>query len=97
MAQAVARGADLGIITTDNPRTEDPGRILDDLEAGFEGVAHLRVPDRREAIHRALEIARPGDTVLLMGKGHETYQIYGTRKEPFDEPAIVRAALAGAS
>jgi UDP-N-acetylmuramoyl-L-alanyl-D-glutamate--2,6-diaminopimelate ligase len=95
MAQAVARGADLGIITTDNPRTEDPARILDDLEQGFDGVAHLRVPDRREAIHRALDIARHGDTVLLAGKGHETYQIYGTVKEPFDEPAIVREALEG--
>ncbi|MEB3323459.1 MAG: UDP-N-acetylmuramoyl-L-alanyl-D-glutamate--2,6-diaminopimelate ligase, partial [Synechococcaceae cyanobacterium] len=94
MAAAVAQGADLGIITTDNPRTEDPERILDDVDAGFGGVAHLRVPDREEAIRRALRVARPGDTVLLMGKGHETYQIYGTRKEPFDEPAIVRAALA---
>jgi UDP-N-acetylmuramoyl-L-alanyl-D-glutamate--2,6-diaminopimelate ligase len=94
MGQVAAREADLAIVTSDNPRTEDPERILDDIEAGFEGVAHVRIADRREAIARALRMARPGDTVLLAGKGHETYQVIGTERLPFDEAVIVRDALA---
>ena len=56
-------------------------------------TAHVRLTDRREAIHRALTLARPGDCVLLAGKGHETYQVIGTKKLPFDERAIVLEAL----
>jgi UDP-N-acetylmuramoyl-L-alanyl-D-glutamate--2,6-diaminopimelate ligase len=96
MGRVAARHADLAIVTSDNPRTEDPERILDDIEPGFEGVAHLRVTDRREAIRRALALARPGDTLLLAGKGHETYQVLGTKKVPFDEAAIVRELMGGA-
>jgi UDP-N-acetylmuramoyl-L-alanyl-D-glutamate--2,6-diaminopimelate ligase len=97
MGQVAAREADLAILTSDNPRTEDPERILDDIEAGCEGVAHVRIADRRAAIHRALAVARPGDTVLLAGKGHETYQVVGTTRLPFDEAVIVRDALGGGS
>jgi UDP-N-acetylmuramoyl-L-alanyl-D-glutamate--2,6-diaminopimelate ligase len=93
MGRVAARGADLAIVTSDNPRTEDPERIIDDVVEGFEGVAHMRITDRREAIDRALRIARPGDTVVLAGKGHETYQVLGTAKVPFDEAVIVREAL----
>lgn len=93
MARVAAREADLTIITSDNPRTEDPERILDDVEEGFEGVAHLRITDRQEAIERALALIKPGDTLLLAGKGHERYQVVGTEKLPFDEAAIVRDAL----
>ena len=90
MGQTAARLADLAIVTSDNPRTEDPERILDDIEAGMGGRAHERITDRRAAIARALEMARPDDTVLLAGKGHETYQVLGTTRLPFDESRVVR-------
>ncbi len=94
MAREVREGADVIILTSDNPRTEDPERILDDLAEGLDGVSYDRITDRRLAIRRALEIARRGDTVLLAGKGHETYQIIGREKKPFDERVVVRDCLA---
>jgi len=93
MGKVAVQGADLAIVTSDNPRTEDPDRIIDQIEEGMDGTAHVRITDRREAIRRALAMARPGDCVLLAGKGHETYQVIGTRKVPFDERAIVLALL----
>jgi UDP-N-acetylmuramoyl-L-alanyl-D-glutamate--2,6-diaminopimelate ligase len=93
MAEAVARHADLAILTSDNPRTEDPERILDDLEAGLTGASYERIVDRSEAIDRALRIAAEGDTVVLAGKGHETYQVIGTEKRHFDERELVLRAL----
>jgi UDP-N-acetylmuramoyl-L-alanyl-D-glutamate--2,6-diaminopimelate ligase len=90
MGEVCARFADIAIVTSDNPRTEDPERILDEVEAGMKGKPHHRDVDRRRAIARALELARPGDTLLLAGKGHETYQVVGTEKQPFDERAIVQ-------
>jgi UDP-N-acetylmuramoyl-L-alanyl-D-glutamate--2,6-diaminopimelate ligase len=89
MGSIAARGADVAIVTSDNPRTEDPERILDDIEAGMQGAPHERIEDRRDAIARALELAAPGDVVLLAGKGHETYQVRGTTRLPFDERQIV--------
>lgn len=86
--------SDFPIISSDNPRTEDPERIIDEVVAGLPaGVSHLRAADRREAIRQALEMARVGDTVLLAGKGHETYQVLGTEKVPFDERDIVLGLL----
>ena len=93
MGEIGAKGADRVIVTSDNPRTEDPERILDDIEAGMGGCPHERVEDRREAIARAIEIAGDGDVVLLAGKGHETYQIRGTTKLPFDERLIVHELM----
>jgi UDP-N-acetylmuramoyl-L-alanyl-D-glutamate--2,6-diaminopimelate ligase len=93
MGRAAENGADVVIVTSDNPRTEDPGQILDDIERGMISGGHERVEDRREAIARALERAKDGDVVLLAGKGHETYQIRGTTKFPFDEKEIVRELL----
>jgi UDP-N-acetylmuramoyl-L-alanyl-D-glutamate--2,6-diaminopimelate ligase len=90
MGEVCGRFADIAIVTSDNPRTEDPERILDEVEAGMKGKPHHRDVDRRRAIARALELARPGDTLLLAGKGHETYQVVGTEKQPFDERAIVQ-------
>jgi UDP-N-acetylmuramoyl-L-alanyl-D-glutamate--2,6-diaminopimelate ligase len=95
MGAIAERGAQLAIVTSDNPRTEDPERILDDIEAGMTGRNHERIVDRREAIARALSLAQPGDVVLLAGKGHETYQVRGTTKYPFDEKAIVTELMAG--
>jgi UDP-N-acetylmuramoyl-L-alanyl-D-glutamate--2,6-diaminopimelate ligase len=90
MGGVAASLADLAIVTSDNPRTEDPEAIIDDIEAGMGSSAHLRVTDRRAAIAAALGEAREGDTLLLAGKGHETYQVIGTEKQPFDERAIVQ-------
>jgi UDP-N-acetylmuramoyl-L-alanyl-D-glutamate--2,6-diaminopimelate ligase len=95
MGRIVAREADLAIVTSDNPRTESPDRIMDEIEAGMDGTAHIRLVDRREAIARALRIAEPGDCVLLAGKGHETYQVIGTQRIPFDEREIVLGLVAG--
>jgi UDP-N-acetylmuramoyl-L-alanyl-D-glutamate--2,6-diaminopimelate ligase len=90
MGEIAVRLADIAIATSDNPRTEDPEQILDDVEAGMMARQHYRVVDRRAAIGQALELARQGDTILLAGKGHETYQVVGTTKEPFDEREVVR-------
>lgn len=90
MGEIAERGADCAIVTSDNPRTEDPEAIIDDIEAGMRGSGHERVTDRLAAIQRALHLAEDGDIVLLAGKGHETYQIRGTTSYPFDEKEIVR-------
>ena len=93
MAQAVARLADVAVLTSDNPRTEDPDLIIDDLVEGIGSTDFIRMTDRRDAIRKALEVARPGDTVVLAGKGHETYQVVGKEKQPFLEADIARDAL----
>ena len=90
MGAIAEAGADRVVITSDNPRTEDPERILDDIEAGMRTRNHERLEDRRAAIARALALASPDDMVLLAGKGHETYQIRGTTSHPFDEKVVVR-------
>jgi UDP-N-acetylmuramoyl-L-alanyl-D-glutamate--2,6-diaminopimelate ligase len=96
MGAIAARLADYAIVTSDNPRTEDPEAILDDIEEGMSsgggeegGAHHERIEDRREAIARALAMADVNDVLLLAGKGHETYQVRGTQKLPFDEKRIV--------
>ena len=94
MGEVAARLADRAVVTSDNPRTEDPGRIIDEIVAAMQPGSYERVPDRREAIGRALAIAAPGDVVLLAGKGHETYQVRGTTAYPFDEREIVSELLA---
>lgn len=94
MAHAAAT-ADSVIVTSDNPRREAPERILDEIVAGF-GEADptpLVIVDREEAIERALEIAEPGDSVILAGKGHEKFQIVGEERLPFDDVAICRQRL----
>jgi UDP-N-acetylmuramoyl-L-alanyl-D-glutamate--2,6-diaminopimelate ligase len=95
MGEIAERDADCAIVTSDNPRTEDPDAIIDDIEAGMRLSHHERVTDRLSAIKRALEIAEPNDIVLLAGKGHETYQIRGTTSYPFDEKEIVRRLAGG--
>jgi UDP-N-acetylmuramoyl-L-alanyl-D-glutamate--2,6-diaminopimelate ligase len=93
MGRIAAGLADLAIVTSDNPRTEDPELIIDEVEQGMGNAPHQRFADRRAAIGAALATARLGDTVLLAGKGHETYQVIGTEKVPFDERAIVRGLV----
>jgi len=89
MGRIAERLADVAIVTSDNPRTENPERILDDIEAGMKHRSHERIEDRRDAIARALAIAQRDDVIVLAGKGHETYQVRGTEKLPFDEKQIV--------
>lgn len=91
-------GSELAIITSDNPRTESPSQIIEDICRGLpkkaqEGKDFLIIPDRRQAIEKALQLAEPGDTVLIAGKGAEDYQIVGTEKFHFDDREIVRAIL----
>ncbi len=97
MGEIAARAADLAVVTSDNPRTEPPEKILDDIEAGMGQTPHLRIVDRRAAILRALAIAKPDDTLLLAGKGHETYQVVGTEHVPMDEREIVTSAVSVAA
>jgi len=94
MGEAAGRHADEVFLTSDNPRTEDPELILDDVAEGLESGSFHRVVDRREAIHQALASAGPGDTVVLAGKGHETYQVVGLEKMDFDERVVIRECLA---
>jgi len=94
MGAIAERLTDHAIVTSDNPRTEDPDRIIDDIVAGMHGTNHERITDRRDAIARALAIAAGDDVIVLAGKGHETYQIRGTTSYPFDERAIVRELVA---
>jgi UDP-N-acetylmuramoyl-L-alanyl-D-glutamate--2,6-diaminopimelate ligase len=95
MGAIAEANADWVILTSDNPRTEDPERILDDIEAGMSGRNHERIEDRRRAIEHALEMVGEDDVVMLAGKGHETYQIRGTTKQHFDEKEIVEELASG--
>jgi len=95
MGAIAERLADIVIVTSDNPRTEDPERILDDIEAGMKRRNRERIEDRRAAIARALAIAGPDDVILLAGKGHETYQVRGTEHLPFDERRVVAELAQG--
>ena len=89
LADAAESGADRVILTTDNPRTEDPDQILDDLLSGFRRPGRVRIePDRRRAIEAALADAEPGDAVLIAGKGARTFQILADRALPFDDAAV---------
>lgn len=110
MGAAVARGADLAVVTNDNPRTEDPAAIVDAILPGLEKTGFARVapralsvqkprrftviPDRREAIRLAVRVAGAGDAVLVAGKGHEDHQILGTRRVHFDDREEAARALA---
>jgi UDP-N-acetylmuramoyl-L-alanyl-D-glutamate--2,6-diaminopimelate ligase len=96
MGQVAEAHADVAIVTSDNPRTEDPDAIIDAIETGMR-ADHVRITDRRDAIAHALADARPDDVVLLAGKGHETYQIVGEEKRSFDEREIVADLLRGAA
>lgn len=96
MAAVAARWADLTFVTSDNPRTEDSSRIIDEILAGFprDGAGRVEVrEDRRCAIEAAIGEAWPGDTVLIAGKGHETYQLVGGEVRPFDDVAVARSCL----
>jgi UDP-N-acetylmuramoyl-L-alanyl-D-glutamate--2,6-diaminopimelate ligase len=92
MGRIAGRLADIAIVTSDNPRSEEPRAIIDEIVAGAEGALEIE-PDRREAIVRAVEEARPGDVVLIAGKGHEQGQQFRDRTVPFDDREVAREAL----
>jgi UDP-N-acetylmuramoyl-L-alanyl-D-glutamate--2,6-diaminopimelate ligase len=93
MGEVAQRLGDVAIVTSDNPRNENPDAIIDEITGGMRAGEFVRVVNRRDAIAIALEMARPGDVVVLAGKGHETYQIVGSQKLDFDERAIVAELL----
>jgi UDP-N-acetylmuramoyl-L-alanyl-D-glutamate--2,6-diaminopimelate ligase len=100
MGMVAGRLSDLLVITSDNPRSEDPNRIIEEIQRGItadtrrDRAQHLlTIVDRGAAISKAIEIAKPGDLVLIAGKGHEKYQVIGHRTLPFDDVAIAREAL----
>jgi UDP-N-acetylmuramoyl-L-alanyl-D-glutamate--2,6-diaminopimelate ligase len=111
MGRVAALGSNLAVVTSDNPRTEDPLKIIEevekgiretgrrkyragDLSGGWTDSGYLVIPDRREAIHLAIGAARPGDVVLIAGKGHEDYQIVGGKKVHLDDREEAATALA---
>jgi UDP-N-acetylmuramoyl-L-alanyl-D-glutamate--2,6-diaminopimelate ligase len=97
MGKAASRFADVIVVTSDNPRNEDPGDIIADIIRGFEpGFTHYQVEaDRKKAIEKALQLAAPGDLVVIAGKGHEDYQIFKDKTLHFDDYEVVREALTG--
>jgi UDP-N-acetylmuramoyl-L-alanyl-D-glutamate--2,6-diaminopimelate ligase len=95
MGEAAARLSDVIFVTSDNPRGESPVAIINDIEIGLMRVGrpYLKLPDRRQAIFSAMKVARPGDIVVIAGKGHETYQIIGDQRQHFDDREVAREAL----
>jgi UDP-N-acetylmuramoyl-L-alanyl-D-glutamate--2,6-diaminopimelate ligase len=109
MGRAAAERCDVVVVTSDNPRTERPGAILDEIVPGVQQAGLVRrevaelaagargfvaIEDRASAIAAAVAIARPGDFVLIAGKGHEDYQVVGTERRRFDDREAAREALA---
>ncbi len=93
MGKLAAALSDIVIATSDNPRTEDPEKILDEIEIGIGDKIHERITDRRAAIFRAIELAQAGDFVLILGKGHETYQILKDKTIHFDDREVAKEAI----
>lgn len=89
MGEAAARYSDVCIVTSDNPRTEDPEQIIDEIMPGIPKEKQHRITDREEAIRAALKLARPGDCILIAGKGHENYQIFADETITFSDSAVV--------
>jgi UDP-N-acetylmuramoyl-L-alanyl-D-glutamate--2,6-diaminopimelate ligase len=97
MGQAAAQASDFVVLTSDNPRSEDPIAIMNDALVGIRrvDVPHVVEPDRAAAIARALKEAREGDLVILAGKGHETSQVLKNKTIPFDDRVVAREVLRG--
>jgi UDP-N-acetylmuramoyl-L-alanyl-D-glutamate--2,6-diaminopimelate ligase len=93
MGEVAARESDYVIVTSDNPRGEDPVGIIRDIEEGMKGVRYSVCPDRRDAIRMAIHEAKSGDTVVIAGKGHEAYQLIGGVSHPFDDRQVARELL----
>jgi UDP-N-acetylmuramoyl-L-alanyl-D-glutamate--2,6-diaminopimelate ligase len=106
MGNVAARLSDLVVLTSDNPRSEDPNRIIEEIKRGLtppvepgapprRSTPFVTNPDRRQAIEQAIRTAKPGDLVIIAGKGHEKYQVIGDRTLPFDDVEVAQAALSG--
>ena len=94
MGEAVAKMSDIAIVTSDNPRTENPEAIIDDIMPGLAGAKHVyREGDRRKALELAVSLLQEGDALLVAGKGHEDYQIIGTTKHHFSDQEILRELI----
>ena len=104
MGAVAGRLSDFVVLTSDNPRSEDPERIIEEIKLGLapapepgapkrHTTPYIANPDRRQAIEQAIRSARPGDLVIIAGKGHEKYQVIGDRTLPFDDVEAARAAL----
>ncbi len=95
MGEVAAKYSDFLIVTSDNPRTEDPDGIIDEILTGVQAhnTPYVRITDRRQAIDYAISYAQPNDIILLAGKGHEDYQVLGTKKVHLDEREVVKEAL----
>ena len=93
MGRAAEHGGDFSIITSDNPRSEDPAAIIRDIQKGFQGNNYEVVVDRREAIERAVALAQPRDIVLVAGKGHENYQQFADKTITFDDVQVAKSAI----
>jgi UDP-N-acetylmuramoyl-L-alanyl-D-glutamate--2,6-diaminopimelate ligase len=93
MAKAAAQFSDALVITSDNPRSEDPEAIIKQIEAGLKGEAHISITDRAEAISHAITHARSGDIILIAGKGHETTQTLATETIEFDDRKVASKCL----
>src|SRR6266446_947344 len=93
MGQVVDQKADYTIITSDNPRKEDPDKIIAEVEKGFRGNHFEKITDRAQAISRSIEIAQPRDIVLIAGKGHENYQEFADHTVPFEDTQVARRAV----
>jgi UDP-N-acetylmuramyl tripeptide synthase len=90
MGQVASRLADFSILTSDNPATEDPMQIINEIAAEYDNPdSYIAIPDRKKAIKYAYEISLKGDIILLAGKGHERYQLIGLDKLPFCEREII--------
>src|SRR5262245_19163441 len=109
MGAVAARLSDLVVVTSDNPRSESPEQIIEEIKRGIvvpaervppkgqpgpKSTPYLAIVDRKAAIERAIQEARPGDLVLVAGKGHEKYQEIGERVLPFDDVEVAKGALA---
>ncbi len=93
MAAAATRHSDACIITSDNPRSEDPLAIIREIEAGMSAKRHISIPDRAEAISHAIKNSLSGDIILIAGKGHETTQQFADRTIEFDDRKVAAKAL----
>jgi UDP-N-acetylmuramoyl-L-alanyl-D-glutamate--2,6-diaminopimelate ligase len=94
MGAAAAKYSDVVVLTSDNPRKEEPEAIMDDVLPGLKGIRRLvREPDRRRATQRALEMLGPEDALLVAGKGHEDYQIIGEKRYPYSDQHVIREYL----
>ena len=94
MGDIVDQYADYAIITSDNPRTEDPDAIITEIEKGVRSTRYEKITDRTNAIDRAVALAQPRDIVLIAGKGHENYQEFADYTVPFDDVQVARRAIA---